>query len=312
MSLNAIRAIGLMKCVTQRHPLLYSRTMSKEINLNNKSLSEVLSELELQSTSSRGSAPAKEISKAARLLKPSGNGALKDVTVLLNIGTTTSIELALLILPVESNKDSNKVFDILTRYADHENWEIREYAGEMIGEFLRYHFRNYKSRLAHLRRSDSENIRRAVVIGLKYLGKYRELSLSEEILEILGLYMDDTSNYVKKNLGPFAIGDAMIEYDSLHTIAYLKRWASHSNPNVKWNVASVFSTAAGAKHYDVGFELLGKLIHDEDKSVRQMALKGFKNLYDRNINKRQAIKKLLLPIMEVTNLPQKHFSFLES
>ena len=312
MSLNAIRAIGLMKCVTQRQPLSYSRTMSKEMNLNNNSLTEVLIELENYQKSSRGSAPAKEIGKAARLLKSSGNGTLKDARVLLKIGTTTSIELALLTLPVESNKDSNKVFEILTRYADHENWEIREYAGEMIGEFLRYHFRDYKRRLVHLRRSDSENIRRSVVIGLKYLGKYRELSLSEEILEILGLYMDDTSNYVKKNLGPFAIGDAMIEYDPSNTLVYLKRWASHPNPNVKWNVASVFSTAAGAKHYDVGFELLGKLIHDDDRSVRQMALKGFKNLYHRNISKRQAIKKLLLPIMEEANLSQKHFSFLES
>ena len=311
MSLNAIRAIGLMKCVTHRHPLSYSRIMSKEINLNNKSLSDVLSELELQSTSSRGSAPAKEISKAARLLKSSGHGTLKDATVLLNIGTVTSIELALLILPIDSNEDSSKVFDILIHYADHGNREIRQYAGEMIGEFLRYHFRNYKSHLAHLRRSDSENIRRSVVIGLKYLGKYRELSLSEEILEILGLYMDDASNYVKKNLGPFAIGDAMIEYDPSHTIAYLKRWATHSNSDVKWNVASVFSTAAGAKHYGVGFELLGKLIRDDDKSVRQMALKSFKNLYNRNTNQRLAIKKLLLPIREEANLPHKHFSFLE-
>jgi hypothetical protein len=312
MSINAIKGLGLMKRPTDRQPLYYDHTVTKKMGSTNKSLHEILTELEHHSTNSRGSAPAKEIDKAAKLLKSSGHGTLKDATSLLDIGTNTAIELALLILPTESNKDSKKVFDLLLKYADHENWEIREYAGEMMGEFLRHHFRNYSKHLIHLRRSNSENVRRAVVIGLKYLGKYRELSLSQDILEILGWYMDDESNYVKKNLGPFAIGDAMIEYDPVHTITCLRRWTSHSNPNVKWNVASVFTTAAGAKYYDVGFELLGKLIQDDDTSVRQMALKGFKNLYQRNPSKRPAIKKLLLPIMKEADFPQKQFSFLDS
>lgn len=275
------------------------------------SLEDILSELESCSTATRGSAPAKEIDKAARLLKTSGKASIESASKLLMIGTATSIELGLLILPVESKETRTKVFGLLIKYADHDNWEIREYAGEMLGEFLRYHFHDYKGKLINLRRSDSENVRRAVVIALKYLGKYRDLLLSKEILEILGLYMDDASNYVKKNLGPFAIGDAMIEYAPSCTLACLKKWVSHSNSNVKWNVASVFSTAAGAKHCDVGFELLKKLIHDDDKSVRQMALKGLKNLYQRNFGKRLAIKKLLLRVMKEANLPQKQFSFLE-
>lgn len=311
MSINGVKGLGLMKFLTVHQPLYYEHTVTNKVSSTNKSLPEIVTELEHHSTSSRGSAPAKEIDKAAKLLKSSGNGTLKDATALLDIGTNTAIELALLILPTELGKDSKKVFDILLKYADHENWEIREYAGEMIGEFLRYNFRNYKKRLIHLRRSDSENIRRSVVIGLKYLGKYRELSLSQDILEILGWYMDDESNYVKKNLGPFAIGDAMIEYDSAHTLTCLRRWTLHSNPNVKWNVASVFSTAAGAKYCDVGVELLGKLIYDDDMSVRQMALKSFKNLYQRNTSQRPAIKKLLLPIIEKATLPQKQFNFLE-
>lgn len=285
--------------------------MPKETKLRQTSLEDILSELESYSAVARGSAPAKDIDKAARLLKSYGKASLENASKLLRTGTATSIELGLLILPVESEKTRPKVFDLLIKYADHDNWEIREYAGEMLGEFLRYHFHDYKDELINLRRSDSENVRRAVVIALKYLGKYRDLSLSKEILEILGLYMNDASNYVKKNLGPFAIGDAMIDYAPSHTLAYLKRWAFHSNPNVKWNVASVFSTAAGAKYYDVGFELLGKLIYDDDTSVRQMALKSFKNLYQRNANQRPAIKKLLLPIIEKATLPQKQFSFLE-
>ena len=312
MSLQAIKAIGLMKRMTDQQPLYYGRPMSKEASLTNKDLIQVLSELEHHTTNSRGSAPAKEIDKAARLVRSSGLATLKNSVALLDCGTTNSIELALLVLPVESNKNSNEVFEILTKYADHENWEIREYAGEMIGEFLRYHFSDYKKRLIHLRGSDSENIRRAVVIGLKYLGKYRELSLSQEILEILKLYMDDVSNYVKKNLGPFAIGDAMIDYDPSRTLAFLKEHASDDNPTVRWNVASAFSTAAGAKHHDMGFELLRELVRDNDKSVRQAALNSFKNLYKRNVPKHAAIKKFLLSVMEDTRLPQKYFGFLES
>lgn len=163
-----------------------------------------------------------------------------------------------------------------------------------------------------MRDSDSENIRRAIVIGLKYLGKYRELSLSRDILEILALFMDDDSKYVQKNLGPFAIGDAMINYDSIGTLDLLKKYADSDNPNIKWNVASAFSTAAGAKHGDSGFHILTRLIHDSNKSVRQMALTSLKNLYKRNDSKRDEIKKFLFSIMDSVDLPQKKFSFLES
>lgn len=286
--------------------------MTKGSQLVSKSLDEVLIELEQHSSNSRGSAPAKEISKAARYLISSGESSLENAITLLDIKTINSIELALLILPLDSTENKNKIFDILIKYADHSNWEIREYAGERIGEFLRYNFRDYRKDLIKLRASDSENIRRGVVIGLKYLGKYRELSLSRDILEILALYMDDESKYVKKNLGPFAIGDAMINYDSIGTLDLLERYADSDNPNIKWNVASAFSTAAGAKHGDSGFHILTRLIHDNNKSVRQMALTSLKNLYKRNDSKRDKIKKFLLSIMDSTDLPQKNFSFLES
>ncbi len=286
--------------------------MTKEARLVSKNLDEVLDELDQYSSTSRGSAPSKEIDKAARRLISAGENTLENAIALLNTETTNSIELALLILPLDSKENRNEIFDILIKYADHSNWEIREYAGERIGEFLRYNFRDYRKDLIRLRASDSENIRRAVVIGLKYLGKYRELSISQDILEILALYMDDESKYVKKNLGPFAIGDAMINYDSVGTLDLLKRYADSDNPNIKWNVASAFSTAAGAKHGDSGFYILTRLIHDSNKSVRQMALTGLKNLYKRNDSKRDEIRKFLYSIMNTVDLPQKNFSFLES
>src|SRR5688572_13956993 len=116
MSINAIKGLGLMKRMTDRQPLYYGNTVSKKMSSTNKSLHEFLTELERHSTDSRDSAPAKEIDKAARLLKSSGHGTLKDAWVLLGVGTNTSIELALLILPTEANKDSKKVFDILIKY----------------------------------------------------------------------------------------------------------------------------------------------------------------------------------------------------
>jgi hypothetical protein len=276
------------------------------------SLDDLLNELQGHSTGTRGSAPAKEIDRAARLLSTSGGATLENALRLFKVGTPNAIELGLLVLPVKSMEMRGDVFDLLIKYADHDNWEIREYAGEMLGEYLRYHFNVYKTTLADLRRCDSENVRRAVVIALKYLGKYRELSLSDEILQLLHLYMDDDSNYVKKNLGPFALGDAMIDYDPKRTLDYVKRWASQPNPNVRWNVASVFSTAAGAKHCETGCEILGELIHDVDKSVRLMALKGFNNLYQRNPAMRRTIRAILLPVMEKANLPRKQFTFLET
>lgn len=286
--------------------------MTKKIGLVSKDLTEILERLDHYSTNSRGSAPAKEIVKAASRLISLGEDSLENAVALLNINTINSIELALMILPLKSREDRCEIFDILIKYADHDNWEIREYAGERLGEFLRYNFHERKKSLIRMRNSHSENVRRAVVIGLKYLGKYRELSISQDILEILGHYMDDESKYVKKNLGPFALGDAMINYDSARTLDFLERYARSDNPNVKWNVAAVFSTASSAKHSNVGFNILSNLIYDTDKSVRQMALKSFKNIYSRDTSKRGEIKKFLVLLMKNTELPQKYFSFLES
>jgi len=234
-----------------------------------------------ESNTARDSINSKRLSELEQLMRKHGLSTIENSNTLFEMNSISSIELGLLSLPFNSKLQIKKVYNIILIYADSENWEIREYAGSSLCEFLRFHFREYKKKLIDLRQSSSENLRRCVVLGLKYLGKYRTLGISSEILEILEYYFDDPSDYVKRNLGQFAIGDSLIIYDTEGTKRLLNKLHLSDNPIVRWNVAMVFSAAASCRVADWGVFTLLRYLNDIDKQVRNAAIKGLKNIYIR-------------------------------
>lgn len=71
---------------------------------------------------------------------------------------------------------------------------------------------------------ESENVRRAVVVALKYVSKERKPDYIDRIFEIIEVLLLDSSNYVKKNLGPFAISDGLLKYYSDTTLSKIEEW----------------------------------------------------------------------------------------
>jgi 3-methyladenine DNA glycosylase AlkD len=84
--------------------------------------------------------------------------------------------------------------------------------------------------------------------------------------------------YVRKNLGPFAIGDGLLRCYPDLTLEHLARWAGSDDARVRWNVAMAFSTAEGARHVDAALPILERLAEDDRRFVWRAVANAMRNL----------------------------------
>ena len=86
---------------------------------------------------------------------------------------------------------------------------------------------------------------------------------------------------MRRNLGPFAIGDQLLRSYPQETLARLEKWAKDPNEVVRWNVAMAFSSATGAKLAEQGLPLLRELEADESKFVARAAKASLRRMQKR-------------------------------
>lgn len=198
----------------------------------------------------------------------------------------------------------------LLKKADSNDWDEREHAGYALGQLLETNFDTLEQQLIDLRQAPSENIRRFIIIGLKYFARKKETTITKRVLAILELYLDDDSNYVKKNLGPFAIGDALIRYDTENTLNLIKRNAYKADLHIKWNICMIFTAASGAQHFETGIPILEKHIFDTDKKVRNAALFGLRNIYKRIPPTKNQVRHIIENALKQHSFNKRSLGFL--
>ena len=236
---------------------------------------------------------AKKVKKEDGNLRPVVKALLKDRSI-------GALKLGLSLMPTTQDSYEKELAEII-ELTDDENWEIREYAADALTAILQDHFEELEEYLHDLRSSPSENVRRAVVVALKYLGKGRQPHRCKRILRILSRYMDDDSPYVQRNLGPFAIGDGLIEYCPPATVTMLKKMSQSQSSNARWNVAAVFTAATGTNYFEEVRADLFRLLHDPEPKVRKTALKAIRIVARRHSDSRRTIAnaiadKTLIPL----------------
>lgn len=158
--------------------------------------------------------------------------------------------------------------EILLKTADHNNWEVREYAASA---FANTHYENreiYKD-LQKWTKHPSENVRRAVVFSALALRDKDNLGKAFNLLEPL---MFDNSRYVKKNLGPFILGSLFGNKYPLETIRQLKKWSKIRDCNVRWNIIMSFNNSFGNNHPEEALKVLKYFIGDIDLTVKRAML----------------------------------------
>jgi len=164
-------------------------------------------------------------------------------------------------------KDRNKAEQILATLADDEHWLVRESTHSVWGELLRKHFEQVYPVLNSWNKSSSANLKRCVAIAARSAGNLRKIEWKEPLLKLLIPLLPDKTAYVRKNLGPFAIGDGMLRCYPDFTLKHLRKLALKMDEGTRWNVAMAFASYGGNKNWREGVKILTRLAADERRYV---------------------------------------------
>lgn len=164
----------------------------------------------------------------------------------------------------------SEVQRLLLRLADDESWTIREGASWGLARVLEDHFEEVYPLFQDWARHPSENVRRGVVLAVMPVvrDKAHGAERAEPCLRLLEPLLADRSEYVRKNLGPFAIGAAILNHHPDLTFAVLKEWRErYDDEQVRWNLAMALSASGGVAHVERALAFLYTLADDERRTV---------------------------------------------
>ena len=159
------------------------------------------------------------------------------------------------------------VFSLLLGLANDSHWGVREEITwafvELMEKDSQKVYPRFQKRISH----SSANICRAVVVAAQGVGNSRNPEFASPLLELLEPLLSDRNTYVRKNLGPFALGDGLARYYPDVAFDYLHKWASSSDEQVRWNVAMSMSSTATFTYPEEALPVLEELATDQRKYV---------------------------------------------
>jgi 3-methyladenine DNA glycosylase AlkD len=238
--------------------------------------------LETEKTDHAGTAPAQVKRKAIKALekhmKHDQKSFYKVTTFLGEHLSATAKEVAAHLTPHIYMNYPIECNHLLHKIADDENWEVREWAAGGCGEILAQQYSHFYPVLNVWKDDQSENVRRAVVLAVMYASKSLDEEHANKLLQLIEPLMEDHSVYVKKNLGAFAIGDALLKRYPDTVLPWLNRLSETKDENVRWNLAMVFTAAAARTFQKEGQAVLLKFEEDNRKSVQRAVKKAKRNI----------------------------------
>ncbi|MDH4618969.1 HEAT repeat domain-containing protein [Brevibacillus sp. AY1] len=187
-----------------------------------------------------------------------------------NSKSPTGEELGAIIVATHYAVNPAEVNSVLLRLADSTDWEVREWVASACAIVLTHNFKNFYPTLLEWTKNDSPNVRRAVVVAVKYTARKMEDQYAELLIDLIEPLLSDEDIYVKKNLGAFAIGDGLLKYYPKQLINRLNTWIHSENEHVRWNIIKIFSSAEGIKYIEDSIHLLKILSNDQRKIVKRV------------------------------------------
>jgi hypothetical protein len=153
--------------------------------------------------------------------------------------------------------------------ADDPDWEVREWA---VGPFVALgvaqveawaSFRDWAER-------GSDGVKRALAVALKHAAHSGRVDAAP-ILQVADALAMSESEYVRKNLGPFGIGDGVLPCFPHETLVHLDAWAHSAAWPARWNAAAVFTAKKARPWGDSARAFLATLAGDRDVEVSRIA-----------------------------------------
>jgi HEAT repeat protein len=217
---------------------------------------------------------------AVALAKQSSR-ATRWIEALATSPSPTARQVACLLLASRYPDDPVGVLRIAETLAEDPHWEVREAAGGLLGTLLDRDFDRIRGRLETLRSSRSENLRRAVVLAVKYAARRDKPERVPVLLMLLQPLLRDEVPYVRRNLGTYTLGDALLRVDPKETLRALREWSKDRDQMVRWNVAMAFSSAIGSFHWPAARAILERLAKGPEPLVRNAVAKAMRRCRQR-------------------------------
>lgn len=235
--------------------------------------------LQAAATGHAGTANAKTKRRALQLTRSCPGDRLFELALTwADSPDPTANELAAILLAERFAQDPDQVSRALRELAGRDHWEVREWAASGCGLALQQHFAAFYPALQGWAKAPDANLRRAVALAAMYGSRGLPESRADPLLDLVEPLLPDREPYVRKNLGPFALGDGLLPRYPRHTLARLEHWAGSPDEMVCWNVAMVFTAAAARKYAADGLRILTKLEPDPRPTVKRAVQSAMRRL----------------------------------
>ncbi|MBM3316529.1 MAG: HEAT repeat domain-containing protein [Candidatus Eisenbacteria bacterium] len=187
-------------------------------------------------------------------------------------------ELACALLDTFWRDHRKEVERIALNLARDEDREVRLYAASTIARIIRSSFRANVRYLRAWSRHADPSVRRQVIIATVAVADEEHPEWARLLLDMLEPHLSDRDPYIRRNLGPFALGQGMLRVYPQETLDRLEKWLQSDNEIVRWNVAMAFTAPIGALALERGLEILRLLAADPRRFVWGAAALAIKNL----------------------------------
>jgi HEAT repeat protein len=262
-----------------------------------------LSALQSQATSHAGTAPAAEKRAAVRetLARVQARAQPGIALWFARHEGDSAKELGALMLAKSYDQHPGEAITELRRLTSDANWEVREWAGSATGDVFGDHFDELYSVMEDWLRDPSQFVRRAVAIALMGASDRKHPERAEPLLTLADTLVRDPAEEVKRNTGPFAVGNALLGKYPAETLEHVRAWARTDEEIVRWNAAMVFVAANARKHVAAGLEILSALAADKRRPVWMAVSSAAKNLARRDPD--SAVPELRRWLLDERKLP---------
>ena len=231
----------------------------------------ILNFLSPYTTGHAGTIPAAMKDRAVKLLHHKyGEQAQSLFAIacdLCHSGNHTGEEIGVMLLPATYTVDPQAVRQMLEVLVDSSHWEVREWAASAAGHILFDHYDDFHVTLIRWLKDPSANLRRGAIVAIKVGSSKLPSAHVAYLLDVLQPLLADRDPYVKKNLGPYVLGDGLIKSHPDLVLPRLRAWVELPDETSRWNVAMVFTAQAGAKHAHDASSILNILATDSRPSV---------------------------------------------
>ena len=145
---------------------------------------------------------------------------------------------------------------------------VRDAGAMLLGRMLSEAFAEVMPLAREWVTGPDSRLRRAAVVAAKNAARGRKQEWADPLFDLIEPALRDGDEYVRKSLGPFALGDQFVRSYPEQTIARLRKWVQDEDENVRWNVAMTFSAASGARLAQRAPDILELLASDDRPLVR--------------------------------------------